>query len=144
MPRRCGPLLLLALCWLATPRAHAESDEAADAFFEKEVRPLLADRCLACHGGAKVKGGLRMTSRAALLRGGDSGPAAVDGRPDESLLIQAIRYEDEPRMPPTGKLAGREVETLTRWVEMGLPWPESSPGEAPATGRTPATTAGNE
>src|SRR3954471_1808337 len=77
MPRRCTPWFLLAVCWLAAPTASAQNDAAADAFFEKEVRPLLVDRCLACHGGAKVKGGLKMTSRAALLAGGDSGPAAV-------------------------------------------------------------------
>jgi hypothetical protein len=119
-------LFLLALCWLATPRTPARADATADEFFEKEVRPLLADRCLSCHGGGegKIKGGLRLTSRAGLIRGGDSGPAAVAGQPDDSLLVQAIRYQDEPRMPPKQKLADREVATLVRWVEMGLPWPE--------------------
>jgi hypothetical protein len=122
MPR-LGFLCLLALCSLATPRVRAEL--TAQEFFEKDVRPLLVERCFSCHGQEKVKGGLRLTSRDALLRGGDSGPAAVEGRPDESLIVQAIRYEDEPRMPPKQKLAEREVATLVRWVELGLPWPEA-------------------
>src|SRR4051794_32718254 len=104
--RRCrGPLLLLAVCWLATARARA--DAGADAFFEKEVRPLLAARCVSCHGEPKVKGGLRLTSREAILRGGDNGPAVVAGNPEESLLVQAVRYQDEPRMPPDQKLDER-------------------------------------
>jgi hypothetical protein len=125
-------LLLVACFGLASPQARA--DVTAEEFFEKEVRPLLVDRCFSCHGQEKVKGGLRLTSLAALLQGGDSGAAAVAGRPDESLLVQAIRYQDEPRMPPRQQLADGEVATLVRWVEMGLPWPEAR-AEAPVTGR---------
>src|SRR5207302_11106157 len=102
--------------------AQAQGPSPAQAeFFEKQIRPLLVERCLECHGGAKkVRGGLRLTSRAELLQGGDSGPAAVAGKPDKSLLIQAVRYRDELRMPPKAKLTGREIEALTRWVRMGL------------------------
>jgi hypothetical protein len=96
------------------------------------VRPLLVERCWPCHGTAeKLKGGLQLTSRANILKGGDSGPAAVAGDPAASLLIQAIRYEQEPKMPPKGKLQDREIGVLTRWVAMGLPWPETK-AAAPA------------
>jgi hypothetical protein len=60
-----------------------------------------------------------------VLRGGDSGPAAVPGKPEESLLVHAVRYHDEPRMPPKKRLSNPEIDTLTRWVELGLPWPTS-------------------
>src|SRR6266403_603543 len=69
-------------------------------FFEKHVRPVLAENCFACHGPGKQKGGLRLDSRAGLLAGGDSGPAMVTGNPDSSRLIQAIRYSGDLRMPP--------------------------------------------
>src|SRR5262249_47037690 len=75
----------------AGPRGD-EPDAAGVEFFEKEVRPLLAARCHECHGPAKVKGGLRLDSRAAALAGGRSGPAVVPGQPDESLLIDAINH----------------------------------------------------
>jgi hypothetical protein len=104
--------------------------EAAE-FFEKSIRPLLAERCQKCHGGAKVKGGLRLTSRAEVLKGGDSGPAALPGKPGASLLIKAIHYNDIPQMPPRQKLPDREIALLTRWVAMGLPWPEAG-GRLPA------------
>ena len=111
-------------------------------FFEKSVRPLLVEKCWPCHGEAdKTKGGLRLTSRASVLSGGDSGPAAVARDPAASLLIQAIRYDQETKMPPKGKLPGREIEVLSTWVAMGLPWPsakDSSTAEMiESTGKRP-------
>jgi Protein of unknown function (DUF1553)/Protein of unknown function (DUF1549)/Planctomycete cytochrome C/Concanavalin A-like lectin/glucanases superfamily len=116
--------------------ASADADEpsaAAAAFFETDVRPLLAERCWTCHGDKKApKGGLRLTSRESLIRGGDSGAAVVPGKPDESPLIRAVRYLDEPKMPPKERLKDREIETLARWVAMGLPWPGTSPAAVSA------------
>src|SRR5262249_58873056 len=100
MPRHPASWLPVILVAWAIPSA-AGADDPAD-FFETRVRPLLVDRCQPCHGGEKTQGGLKLTSRAALLAGGENGPAAVAGKPDESLLIPAIRYQDEPPMPPTG------------------------------------------
>src|SRR5689334_4148842 len=105
--------LILSLAALGAGEGKAAPDPAAVDFFEKEVRPLLAEHCLNCHGGAKnakgeviARGGLDMTSRARLLHGGDSGPAALSGEPEKSLLVQAVRHQlDSPRMPPRGKLA---------------------------------------
>jgi hypothetical protein len=109
---------------LAVPTIRA--DTPAEEFFEKEVRPLLVEHCLKCHGDTKPKGGLRLTSRAAILKGGDTGPAVVSGEPDKSLLIQAVRYNDTPLMPPKRKLTDRQIAVLTRWVKLGLPWPTTA------------------
>ena len=82
---------LAALAALAVVTATATADEATD---------ILAARCVRCHGGAKAKNGLRLDSRAAAIRGGDTGPAVVPGIPEESLLVEAIHYEGL-EMPPT-------------------------------------------
>ncbi len=102
-------------------------------FFEKKIRPLLAEHCLECHGksGEEVRGGLRLTSRAEMLQGGDSGPALVVGSSDRSLLISAVEY-DEFEMPPKGKLSQREIDLLRRWVAMGAPDPRK-PGATKPT-----------
>jgi Protein of unknown function (DUF1553)/Protein of unknown function (DUF1549)/Planctomycete cytochrome C len=104
-------------------------------FFNTKVRPLLAARCWRCHGADRQRGGLRLDSLAATLRGGDTGAAMVPGKPDESLLIEAVRYEGY-EMPPDVQLPAGEVAVLTRWVEMGSPWPD---GDVP-TGEHPAPT----
>jgi hypothetical protein len=98
---------------------------SGDDFFEKEVRPILVERCQSCHGDKEAKGGLKLTSLAHVLKGGDRGPAAVAGKPDESEMIRSIHYVDPPRMPPKQKLTDREIDVLTRWVKMGMPWPDS-------------------
>src|SRR6266481_2093708 len=80
---------------LTVPSARAAEPLAGEVeFFEKEVRPLLVEKCQKCHGDKKPKRGLGLTSRTRLLQGGDSGPAVVAGKPDESLLVRAIRYEE--------------------------------------------------
>jgi hypothetical protein len=127
-------VILLVLPGRAWFWASAEEPSLADAeFFEKEVRPLLVETCWKCHGDTKPRGGLKLTSRAHLLRGGESGPAAVAGKPEESLLVRAVRYQDTPRMPPQGKLSERQIAILVRWVKRGLPWP-GTPGPPVAEG----------
>jgi hypothetical protein len=116
---------------VATARAEPPGGEE---FFEKEVRPLLVEHCQKCHGDKKPKGGLRLTSREAILKGGDSGPAAVASKPENSLLIQAVRYSDTPQMPPKRKLSDRQIAVLTHWVQLGLPWPRSTSGGKTAEG----------
>src|SRR4051794_12185285 len=88
---------------------------AREQFFEQSVRPLLAENCYSCHGDKKQKGGLRLDSLEAILKGGENGPAVVPGKPDESLIVEAINFEG-PEMPPTGKLDPEKVAVLTRWV----------------------------
>ena len=101
----------------------ARDSAAAIEFFEKEVRPLLVDKCQACHGATKQEGGLRLTARDAVIKGGETGPAVVSGKPESSLLIRAIGYLDELKMPPKAKLPDKDVAKLKRWVKLGLPWP---------------------
>ncbi len=93
-------------------------------FFETKVRPLLATNCYACHTGGAL-GGLRLDSREGIMKGGKSGRAVVEGKPEESLLIQAVRRTHiRLKMPPVGPLATEEVDALAEWVRRGLPWPE--------------------
>lgn len=96
-------------------------------FFETNVRPVLVEHCEKCHGSKKQWAGLRLDSRDALLKGGDSGAAIVPGKPKESLLIRAVKHEDEDlKMPEDGKLADRQIADLVKWVEMGAPYPEAA------------------
>ncbi len=105
-------------------------------FVEREVRPLLVERCFKCHGNIEEpKGGLKLVDRAAVLQGGDSGPAAVPGKPSESYLIETIGYREALQMPPDGKLSDAQIATLTKWVELGLPWPAAGPTEAAMVAR---------
>ncbi len=124
-----------ALTALAFLQFMAASSRAAQAlppehleFFEKEVRPLLVKRCFECHDGSVTKGGLSLALAHGWQTGGDSGPAIVPGKPDESLLIRSIRYTDEDYlMPPKkkGKLPDEEIAILTKWVAMGAPDPRT-------------------
>ncbi|MFO0870140.1 MAG: PSD1 and planctomycete cytochrome C domain-containing protein [Pirellulales bacterium] len=94
----------------------------AEEWFEREVHPLLATRCLECHGDDEPDGGLRLTSRDLVLRGGESGPAAVAGQPAASRLLQAVKHSGRLKMPPDARLSDAEVAVLERWIERGLPW----------------------
>jgi mono/diheme cytochrome c family protein len=102
-------------------------------FFEKNIRPLLAESCFKCHGPDKQKGGLRLDSRADLLKGGDSGPAIVPGKPAESLLLKAVSYQQELRMPPKEKLDQAQLALLARWITDGAPWPATATEIRPIT-----------
>lgn len=116
-------------------RAESPANPENLKFFEAQVRPLLVEKCLKCHGPDKQKGGLRLDSKTALLAGGESGPVIAPGDPHTSLLVDAIEYKDL-EMPPEGQLTPAQREVLTRWVEMGAPWPGGG-GESGASG-TPA------
>jgi len=98
-------------------------------FFEKRIRPIFVDHCYQCHSrdAEKLKGGLRLDSRATLLKGGDNGPVIVAGDPDRSRLIKAVRYTDEDlRMPPKNKqLSAAQIADLEAWVKMGAPDPRT-------------------
>jgi hypothetical protein len=116
-----GWALVLGTAAAAEPVVSPQQAE----FFETRVRPVLVENCLPCHGPRKQKAGLRLDSRAAFLRGSDNGPVVVAGNPDQSPLIQAVRYQGTTRMPPRGKLPPSTINDLTAWVRMGAPWPES-------------------
>ncbi|HWC96798.1 MAG TPA: DUF1549 domain-containing protein, partial [Candidatus Sulfopaludibacter sp.] len=112
---------------------HAQTFSSEDiAFFEAKIRPLLASQCLGCHVSSQKSppANLTLDSRAAILKGGDSGPAAVAGDPATSRIMQAIRYEG-PQMPPSGKLPADQIALVEQWIKKGLPWPAEAAG-APA------------
>ena len=94
-----------------------------DIFFERQVRPLLARHCFACHGSQKQAGGLRLDSAAAVKRGGQRGPVVVPGKPRASLLLSAIERRGALKMPPARPLSKAAQAILTRWVSEGAHWP---------------------
>ncbi len=98
-------------------------DPARAEFFEKSVRPLLEERCIECHSAAKgkTKGGLALDNAAAVLKGGETGPALVAGAPEKSLLVKAVTYSDpDLKMPPDNKrLSPEQVAILQEWVRGG-------------------------
>ena len=120
--------LLFALFVQSTPRCWADQEHSPEQikFFETEIKPILVEHCFKCHGvKGSPKGGLSLTSRKSLLRGGETGPAVSLESPRESVLLEAVNYESY-EMPPSGKLPQAAIDSLTKWVEMGLPW---TPGD---------------
>ena len=117
---------ILAIIAIAVPTSAAAPDAAGVEFFEKAIRPILVDRCYSCHSeqAKRLRGGLYLDNEKGWLQGGDLGPAITPGHPEDSLLIKAVRHDDESlKMPPKGKLTDVEVASLTRWVAMGAPGP---------------------
>lgn len=101
---------------LSAPKPTPEQEK----YFDSEVRPLLKAHCLSCHGGEKkIKGGLDLTTRLNLLKGGDSGPVVLLDKALESPLLKALHYEDDLKMPPKGKLALAQIEVFKKWIESG-------------------------
>lgn len=125
----------LVLVWLALPLQAA--DKAEVEFFNAKVLPILSESCLKCHShsSGKMKGGLTLDSKSGWLTGGDTGPAIVPGNPDKSLLIQAVRHDDEfLEMPPKKKLSDAEIAVLVQWVKRGAVDPRKA--DAPAVADT--------
>jgi cytochrome c553 len=129
MTSACVRFGILAVLAVALVRGAVADDEPAAEqaeFFEREVRPLLIEHCHKCHGPKVQKGGLRLDSRDAVLKGGETGPAVQPGDVKASLLIEAINYDpDGYQMPPDGKLPAEKIAVLTEWVRRGAPWPKS-------------------
>lgn len=133
-------IFLTSLC-IAIPVVCAADDAGQDlqptpeqlTFVRSKVLPLLESRCFECHRDSKeIKGGLHLGSRKSMLRGGESGPAVVPGKPDESLIVEAIRYESF-EMPPRSRMPAQEIDIIVRWIKEGAIWPadlESEPAAA--------------
>ena len=102
----------------------SRNSDADFEFFEKSIRPILVEHCYECHSGDEDSGGLLLDSRDALAQGGDSGAAIVSGRPEDSLLIQAVRYGNRDlQMPPKNRLENAQIKLLENWIGRGAPDP---------------------
>jgi cytochrome c553 len=129
IPRALLPAVLCGL--MVTTALSQEPAPATDGlrFFETKIRPTLVAHCYGCHStqAGKARGGLRVDTRDALLRGGESGPAIVAQSPDTSALYQAMLYHDEGlQMPPKGKLPQSTIDDFRRWIQMGAPDPRTT------------------
>ncbi len=120
--------LQFSMVWISASSCQEKEPDFTNTeleFFETKIRPLLAKQCYECHGPKMEdpEGGLRFSSRGALIQGGESGPAIVPGQPDKSRMIQAINYREVDVMPPDTKLSQEEIDLLTEWVAKKAPWP---------------------
>lgn len=131
---------LLTLAMVVLPQLAQADEPLSVEFFEKRVRPLLAERCFDCHGADQAESELRLDSRADMLEGGSRGAAIVPGEPDKSLLIRAVNHADTLAMPPKEKLSQRDINDLTAWVKAGAVWPEGDKPK-PATKKPAAKAA---
>lgn len=124
-------IVLTFVAFGSTSRANA--DDVGVEFFEKKIRPALVEHCQECHSvnAKKLGGGLLLDHREGARKGGDSGAAIQPGKPDESLLIKAIRYNDDSvKMPPKGKLPASVIADFETWVKQGAPDPRERPTQS--------------
>lgn len=121
-PAILGLLIATACCQGAGAAINASP---RGEFFEKRIRPILMDNCYKCHSpaGGKLKGGLNLSSREGLLKGGENGAAIIPGHPEQSKLIEAIHWTNKDlQMPPKTQLSEAAIADLEKWVQMGAPW----------------------
>ena len=132
MPRPLAIFLTcILLCGVTTARARG-ADGMDVVFFEKKIRPILVKRCYECHSekAQEQEGGLLLDRRSGWLKGGTTGKAILPGNPDASLLMKAIRYQDESlQMPPDKKLPAAEIALLEQWIARGAAGPTDDLGE---------------
>ncbi|MBI2804814.1 MAG: DUF1553 domain-containing protein [Planctomycetes bacterium] len=128
--------LLLGLLYLVpsspsqVQKSGAQASPGDNDFFERKIRPVLAQHCYSCHSteAKKQKGGLLLDTKKGLLDGGDNGPAIVPGHPEKSLLIKAIRHTDpDLKMPRKEKLSAQVIADFEKWVKLGAPDPRTLP-----------------
>ncbi len=123
-------VLIFLLGWtasvLAAPKVsekHAAQMAKGLALFKSDVRALLKQHCVKCHGGDKIRGDLDLSTRAGLLKGGEEGPSVIPGKADESFLMTVLRHEEEPFMPAKAdKLSPVALKKIADWVNLGAPY----------------------
>jgi mono/diheme cytochrome c family protein len=121
--------VLLLFPWMATA-----AENSADALWKAHIQPLFSQHCFKCHGELKQKNGLDLTSPAAILKGGEGGPALIPGKPEESLVYKFVQPGAELHMPPKDyQLSGDELSLLKMWIA-------SFPGTGTVTGPVPTNT----
>ena len=122
--------LAIAFAAFAAPVARAADDPKAVEFFEAKIRPVLVEHCVKCHsadaeGKNKLRGGLKLDTKAHWTQGGDTGPAVVPGDAAKGTLLKSLRYDGDVHMPPSGKLPAAVVADFERWIKMGAPDPRT-------------------
>ncbi|MFL2870821.1 MAG: PSD1 and planctomycete cytochrome C domain-containing protein [Pirellulaceae bacterium] len=121
-------ILLIAIAILAPSLAIAQDAEEFTReqieFFELKIRPVLAAKCMECHGPDVQESGLRIDSRDLLLKGSEKYPVVVSGDPTASVLMTAIKQETDLQMPPDEKLTDAQINDFQMWIKMGMPWPD--------------------
>ncbi|QDU25369.1 Planctomycete cytochrome C [Anatilimnocola aggregata] len=118
------PATWASLLLLLMTLSRGVADDAGLHLFETSVRPVLVEKCLECHGPKAQESNLRLDSREAALRGGESGPAIALDKPEQSLLLKAIRHSGQLKMPPEAKLKDAQIAAIERWIKLGAPWPK--------------------
>lgn len=133
MPKKADPLPEEEIDVLRTWVAEGAHDDTPSfspediAFFEREIRPILFESCFKCHAGDEAESGLQLSSRHGILIGGDRGPAAIPGAPEQSLLLAAVRHEGDLKMPKGGdRLTESQTIALQEWIRRGIPWPSNN------------------
>ena len=125
-------VLLTLLVGVVPARAADEAKPTDLEFFEKKIRPVLAAKCVECHGSEKAQANLRLDVAGAWLVGGDSGPVVVPGEPEESRLLLALRHDgSDVDMPPDGKLSDDVIRLMEVWIARGAPAPKERLGSLP-------------
>ena len=119
-------ILLGSASVLAAPKVsekHASEMAKGLALFKSDVRALLMQHCVKCHGGDKIRGDLDLTTRAGLLKGGEEGPSIIPSKADESFLMMVLRHEEEPFMPAKAdKLSSEALKKIADWINLGAPY----------------------
>ncbi|MDA0590871.1 MAG: PSD1 and planctomycete cytochrome C domain-containing protein [Planctomycetota bacterium] len=115
------------------PKPPAQSAEGVR-YFETHIRPLLVKHCYECHGEKKQEASLRLDTWATLMKGGDTGTPIVEGKPEQSLLLTAVKYQDPNlQMPPEKRLSKQDVAKFEHWIKIGAPHPDA--GDTPIVAR---------
>ena len=125
--RVAGTAISLEVVCLTLLCSHTFAVAEHEEFFEQSIRPILAGRCVSCHGTEEQSGGLRLDSREALLKGSNRGAVLDLDLPENSRLLKAIEGDGDLRMPPEDPLSPIQVDSLVRWIRMGAPWPSTQP-----------------
>lgn len=124
-------IVLLLILASGVCRAASQKQKPSSVLAASAMR-LLHNNCLSCHNSEKLKGGLDLSSRTTLLKGGDNGPAAVGGQPAKSLIVKVLAADSDPHMPPKKQLSTNQIELMRRWVATGIPWDETALAKAAA------------
>ncbi|MEN9733327.1 MAG: hypothetical protein RLZ45_1322, partial [Verrucomicrobiota bacterium] len=122
---RHGVLLVAAVAWAWLGALDLPAGSPGSSVRTRAALKVLQQECFACHGDAKRKGGLSLSSRESILQGGDEGPAGVPGKPDQSRLLTLVQPGADPHMPPKKQLDPDQLRLLRDWIRSGMPWDQA-------------------